>query len=193
MPNTNILDNTSFTLGSQNLYKLTIFPRKKQIEIIMELLITQVNMCEFPHTSQILQFFLPSIFNSTCFNDGGLNFCEEVINTEIGHLFEHILLEYLCLLKLEEGFNKAQYEGVTNWNWILETRGTFHILINIRSKDLKLFNSALKKTMDLINMILLQEISCSVNKKMQDFQSSKGSLTSTDVPLFNFDFKEIEP
>lgn len=120
----------------------------------MQLLIPQVNTRHFPLTRQLLQSYLPSIFRSTCYNDEDLPFHQEVACTELGHLFEHIMLEYLCILQLENGLDTASYEGQTNWNWIRDPRGTFHITIHTTEEEIPIFKEALTQTIRLMNILL---------------------------------------
>ena len=155
-------------MASENLYTLSVLHSITQTTIVMKLLIPQVNTRDFPYTTEHLKLTLPSIFRSMCYNDDSLTFEHEVKQTEVGHLFEHILLEYLCLLKLERGFPSATYEGVTNWNWIRDPRGTFHITIKASKKDYALFSEALQKTISLMNIILMQNISQVLLTQSQD-------------------------
>lgn len=160
MPRPPAFEHALFTMAADNLYTLSVKPTSEKTTIVMRLLIPQVNMQDFPQTSTILSLFLPSIFRSTCYNDEQLPFPEEVKCTEVGHLFEHILLEYLCLAKLDRGFDNAVYEGVTDWNWMRDPRGTFHITINTSREDFTVLSQALDKTTKLLNTILLQNVSC---------------------------------
>jgi hypothetical protein len=107
-----------------------------------------------PDTLHILQKFIPSIFECLCFNDGCLGFADEVKDTELGHLFEHILLEYLCKTKVNTAQIDAMYKGETKWNWDKENLGTFHITINAGFKDSYNLKVALKRTMHLMELIL---------------------------------------
>lgn len=157
MPKPPLSDQLLEKVSSANLYTLSINRLREKTIIIMRLLIPEVNTKNFPHTSSILKIYLPSIFKSICYNSDNLPFSKEVLQTEVGHLFEHILLEYLCLLKLEQGVEQVVYEGVTNWNWLRDPRGTFHITIHGSREDLDVFNEALRKTMELTNLILSKE------------------------------------
>lgn len=162
MPKPPVLDNPLYRMASENLYTLSVLPSREKTTIVMKLLIPQVTTRDFPQTVKLLKSFLPSIFRSSCYNDDELQFKDEVIQTEVGHLFEHILLEYLCLQKLDRGFNNAVYEGVTDWNWMRDPRGTFHITITATQEEFELFSSALQQTIKLTNIILLQNISCAI-------------------------------
>jgi hypothetical protein len=108
----------------------------------------------FPQVSDILTQHLPIIMTCDCYNEGDLPFCEEVKHTETGHLFEHILLEYLCQAKLAAGHDRAEFSGNTSWNWVKEKRGRFHITIGKESGDACFFNEALKQSLALLNRIL---------------------------------------
>lgn len=145
---------------SPYIYKTNFFTLRIQLcssftTIDMEFLTPIINTVDLPHTKKILKKHLPTVLESKCFNTDYLPFSQEVKRTEIGHLFEHILLEYLCFSKLDHGFKKASYSGETSWNWRLENRGIFHISIDVGKTDATIFFGALKPTVDLINKILI--------------------------------------
>jgi hypothetical protein len=135
-------------------YHLEVAQQKTKTFLSMQLLGSAVNTREIPQTYSLLHKFLPAILRAQCFNDDQLPFRQEVCHTEIGHLFEHILLEYLCLEKLSRGYNRATYQGVTQWNWKKDPRGMFHICIDSGHADHGFFPIALKKTMQLMEIIL---------------------------------------
>lgn len=58
---------------------------------------------------------------------------------------------------MERGFDNAIYEGVTDWNWVRDPKGTFHITIYTTQEEIEIFNEALAKTVTLINTILSKE------------------------------------
>lgn len=107
-----------------------------------------------PRTFEILEELLPSIFKSDCFNDLQQPFSQEVKKTEIAHLFEHILLEYLCKLKVQNGDKNVVINGVTTWNWNVNPMGSFDITIDTGFKDKHLFALALEKSKKLFDLIL---------------------------------------
>lgn len=152
-----LLEDGLMTVSSENLFTLSIDRRDSHTLIHMQLLIPQVNTREFPLTTQLLQLYLPSIFHSTCYNDEGLPIAKEVTQTEVGHLFEHILLEYLCIGQLEKGFEQATYEGVTDWNWITEPKGTFHITIQTQEEENTILLEAIERAVVLTNIILTND------------------------------------
>src|SRR5690349_14105830 len=65
---------------------------------------------------EFLRTELSSILTCECDNPGNKPFAQEVENTELGHLFEHILLEYLVQEKLACGELEASFEGRTYWD-----------------------------------------------------------------------------
>ncbi len=105
-----------------------------------------------PATLPILTENLPSILKCQCFNDQNNSFGQECKNTELGHLFEHIMLEYLCIEKIQEGSSKASYEGITNWQ--VDIPEVFDIEIKAGLKDIKNIKKAFEKSVDLISKIL---------------------------------------
>src|SRR4051812_19075040 len=117
-----------YLLSSQN-YQLAIKNSSSGTFIKMSLFTDYYHTNSLPQTSPILQEELPPVLKTQCFNELNLPFSSEVKNTEIGHLFEHILLEYLCQEKIADGYKKASFRGVTRWNWKNEAKGTFHIMI----------------------------------------------------------------
>lgn len=139
---------------SSNNFSLKVDSTNKQFEILMILKIASVNTSDFPNTLEFLKKNFKSVLSTKCFNDDNLPFKEEVKSTEIGHLFEHILLEQLCLIKLDSGFDEAIFNGRTFWNWKKDPRGVFHILIDSKKKDLIFFSKALSNTIYLVDSLL---------------------------------------
>ncbi len=137
-------------LGYKGKFQLRKHCTTIQFEVCSEFLYTS----QLSATVKVLEEQLPSIFCCQCFNDDNIPFTKEVENTELGHLFEHILLEFLCKEKLHLGENSADYSGVTNWNWKRDPRGTFRININIGKEESHIFASALQHTVALVNQII---------------------------------------
>jgi hypothetical protein len=106
------------------------------------------------YTFKFFEKFLPKILTSTCFNYLNLPFYIEIRNTELGHLFEHILLEKLCEVKLLTGENSATFRGTTTWNWKNEPFGLFHIKINIKNNDINFFDQAFLESCNIFNGLL---------------------------------------
>ncbi len=137
-----------------NLFSLSIASQKDSVHIQMVMKTSHVTTTSMPETSAIL--ILPSILASQCYNDRNIPFAEEVISTELGHLFEHILLEYLCILKVAKGAKEAIFNGWTDWDWIKEPSGTFHITVDAGKDDESIVGEGMQKTIRLFKMILNQ-------------------------------------
>lgn len=137
---------------SSSQYSLEINLKKASLSITMQLLSTPLSTKRLVATNDILNQELPSIFQSQCFNDDNLSFFEEAKNTEIGHLFEHILLENLAQTSaLDEN---SSVSGRTSWNWEQDPIGRFHIQINpIHYQRSEVFQS-LSYSIALTNQIL---------------------------------------
>lgn len=135
-------------------FSLAVNYSKFNTLITMRLFTDILTTCDIPDTFSILQRSLPSILKAKCYNDKNLPFRQEVKNTEIGHLFEHILLEYLCKFQLAKGIKNAEFSGVTDWDWRKHPRGTFHIniLSGLNIKDS--FPLALEKSSQLLTSII---------------------------------------
>jgi hypothetical protein len=107
-----------------------------------------------PNTCEILAQKLPGVFKTKCFNEDELPFRKEARNTELGHLFEHILLEYLCEYKIRLGSRHASFCGETSWNWVKEKRGVFNITLSSTLADSHIFYLALEKSIKLLDFII---------------------------------------
>ncbi|MGH7204078.1 MAG: cyanophycin synthetase family protein [Candidatus Levyibacteriota bacterium] len=138
----------------ENLFTLAIIQKQTSTRITMDLHYNQLNTEEIPTIVSLLEENLPSVLSTICYNDKNLPFNEEVQNTELGHLFEHILLEYLCQHKLAKGARRATYAGRTKWNWTRDPLGRFHIHFNCGKKDADILPLALEKTVALMKVIL---------------------------------------
>jgi hypothetical protein len=142
----------------EDLFMLAITQKNTSTRIFMQLFDEErVNTSHIPTIVQRLKKHLPNVLLTECFNEDGLPFHIEVKNTEIGHLFEHVLLEYLCQLKINKGFAEATFSGRTRWNWEKDPMGTFHIRLNCGTKDADILPLAIEKTITLMKKVLLDE------------------------------------
>jgi hypothetical protein len=123
----------------------------------MQLFDKRVNTTHITNIVELLQIYLPNVLQTQCFNYDNLPFTIEVQHTEIGHLFEHVLLEYLCQLKIAKGSQKATFAGRTSWNWIRDPKGKFYISLNCGKKDADILLLAIEKTIQLMKIILQRE------------------------------------
>lgn len=147
---------TPLEYAVDDLFSLRITFGLKRTRILMVVFGKTINTSEIPQTYAVLSRNLPQIFMSKCFNDGKLPFADEVRCTEVGHLFEHILLEYLCDFKMEKGYDDVAYSGRTRWNWKKDPRGVFYINISSGYEDTDIFPLALEKTITLVREVMTQ-------------------------------------
>lgn len=139
---------------NKNLYEMFIAKKKLSTYIKLSMRTSHFHTNFFPATLNILTDNLPSVLKTKCFNQNNYSFDREVLNTELGHLFEHILLQYLCESKLKNGATNAVFRGLTRWNWEKDKRGTFHITLSVGREDSKIFSQALENTENLMKKIL---------------------------------------
>ena len=147
----------------------------------MEIYTAEINTCMIPQTLPYLMTKLPSVLKTQCFNDKKLPFMKEVRKTEMGHLFEHILLEYLCMEKMEEGATDVVYNGVTWWDWQKEQEGSFHIQVDCGLADNITLAKALGKTILLVEG-LYQTITPSLSVPLQQLLVNQ-TLKPADNPV----------
>lgn len=153
-PEWKMLQTTIHEYQIKNLFSLSIIQKQTRTKIIMDLTSKQITTEKIPALCDVLKENLPSILSSICYNDLGLPFYKEVQHTEIGHLFEHILLEYLCKNKMAKGAKRATYEGRTSWNWVRDPLGRFHIHLTCGKKDQEIFLLSLEQSVRLMKIIL---------------------------------------
>lgn len=149
------MDKKLFYLSDR--FSLQVGTDEHKTHIDMSLFIPNVNTRDFPHTFDFLKKNFPSVLRTQCFNYKNLSFKDEVKETELGHLFEHILLDQLCIEKINLGSIRVSYSGRTSWNWKKDKRGVFHIFVNANKKDSCLLNPALKNTINLVERLLINE------------------------------------
>lgn len=137
-------------------YSLAFWCAPKYTYIKMTLNGANLLTSDFNATIPVLTKHLPQIFESTCYNDFGLPFCDEVRDTELGHLFEHIMLEYLCQYSTKGG--DVMFRGETRWNWKIDPRGVFHIYVSATAFEVYAFKKAMQKAIELINKIIAESV-----------------------------------
>lgn len=128
---------------------LAIEQNANDTKITMQVTGPVVNTKYLPSTLSFLSREFPEVLGTECFNENNLPFKEEVVQTELGHLFEHMVLEELCALKVAFGHRKAAHTGVTSWNWENESVGVFHITIDSGETDSELLTKAILKSISM--------------------------------------------
>lgn len=109
-------------------FNLDLAFTSNKLELTQQVFHTFINTEDLPSTQKYLSLNLPTIFNSRCFNPKKLSFFEEVKKTEIGHLLEHLILEYLKLSVAKQSSCNI-FNGVTCWNYSKYGFGKYFITI----------------------------------------------------------------
>ncbi len=140
------------------LFDLKIRQALRATIIDMQLHGSIINTYDLPETLNFLKNNYPRVLNTQCFNEDNRPFEIEVIQTEIGHLFEHILIDKLCALKIKSGATSAVFNGLTSWNWKKNPLGSFQIWVDIGKKDFEIFIQGLQTTISLTKKLMKPEI-----------------------------------
>ena len=82
---------------------------------------------EAPQIPRILFKLFPRMASQRCHNDSGFSFRREAQATEIPHLFEHLIIEIQDQVRRGIG---APFAGETHWNWNVDPRGRFHVMVD---------------------------------------------------------------
>ncbi|HUQ85109.1 MAG TPA: hypothetical protein VM077_02190 [Candidatus Limnocylindrales bacterium] len=156
------------SITNKNYYKnpyfdLLVDSNRRSTRIAANFFSDELTTKNLLYTLSILKAKLPSTLRSKCFNKDNLPFEKEVINTELGHLFEHILLEYIGEIKRSLGMKNPIHNGITKWNWNKDKRGVFHITIDLGTKDEDILQVSLSKTMLLVEEIMISEQNIHIN------------------------------
>lgn len=141
------------------MYNSSIFQLKYTFQdntmaLHMQMLLPHVSTGSIPNNVEFLAKNCPGVLKTQCFNEQNLPFFIEVKNTELGHLFEHLLLHQLCSKKISKGHNQAEFKGVTQWDWEKEPYGSFRITINLSREDLKFFTKSLRATITVFEKLV---------------------------------------
>jgi hypothetical protein len=87
---------------------------------------------EHPHLPDTLFDILPAIRNHRCDNEEALSFEAEAQDTEIPHLFEHLVIE------LQVQVIGGSLSGETSWDWTRDPHGWFHVSVDYDNRELAL-------------------------------------------------------
>lgn len=125
---------------------------EKGVKLNVKFSTETLNTRYIPGLYEKLFKLMPSVLKTECFNPDDLPFSEEVKKTEIGHLFEHILLEFMALQK--EKFSKNfSIAGRTFWNAKARPE-EYRIEIYCSLCDFPIFVKSIKPTCSLVNYLL---------------------------------------
>jgi hypothetical protein len=110
--------------------EICVQPDERRIKLTVEMpdpdrfLTSQV-----PHLPNRLFRLFPTLARHKCENGLGLTFRQECRQTEIPHLFEHLIIE------LQSQAQPAEVlRGETEWNWVVDPRGRFHVQVDFENE-----------------------------------------------------------
>lgn len=109
----------------------------------------------FPQLFEDLRVLLPEIMVAQCDNPNNAPFCEEMKETQTAHLFEHLVLEYLCKLRLRAGSSEASYEGRTFWDTTKSAGENSMIVISRQGEPQSVFVEAVTLSMQLLAQLIV--------------------------------------
>jgi hypothetical protein len=90
---------------------------------------------------------LPGLARHRCFNEGGRTFAEELADTEVPHLFEHVVLELMAAAG-----SPRSLRGETAWDFKLDGRGVFRV--SLEYDDDLVCLGAIKTAGDIVGYII---------------------------------------
>ena len=76
----------------------------------------------YPGLAEHAVALLPGLGGHRCVNDDGRSFADELQDTELAHLLEHVALELMAL-----SGSPRSLRGWTSWDFAADGRGVFHV------------------------------------------------------------------
>lgn len=134
-------------------FDLEIKYGRKEIFLAQSLHGNNISTKYYPNTLDILNQMIPSIFDNICFNPNSNSFADEVKDTEIGHLLEHLIIENLRISYQKQN-SLHTFSGETNWNWEEEPFGKFNIYIKKTNVNRDRLTLALLDSIKILEIIL---------------------------------------
>lgn len=125
--------------------------RNNEIVLIQKIFHPVIHTSDLPLTYGLLDQKIKSVFYNECFNSYKLPFKVEVQATEIGHLFEHLILEYLKIIAENKGLSVC-FSGETSWDWQKLGYGVFRIDLNL-PVCVEFLPRAVKDAAELLNRL----------------------------------------
>lgn len=140
------------TSYSSNNFRVTGMQMAEKVMLVQEIYNPAIYTKDLPATVEVLSKNVPSIFANRCYNGRKFSFKKEVENTEVGHLFEHLILECLKILAFGK-YGKADFKGQTFWDWKTEKERKFNIVVYSDQNYKDIFEIALKRA-----VVIMEEI-----------------------------------
>jgi hypothetical protein len=125
---------------SNNHFNVSVSKKPQEVVLRMQFDKIKFSTRHFPNTLSFLKIHVPQVLKTKCFNPRNFTFRKEVVDTQMAHLFEHILLTFLCDAEIKLGAKSAKFRAVTQWNWKINPKGSFTVTITgkVRKKVLEM-------------------------------------------------------
>lgn len=146
------------TAYKSNNFQFWLNENRSQVQMTIQFPEDCWSTSALPSTTKFLKKHRPSVFNCQCFNENKHSFAHEVKNTELAHLFEHLVIDEMRNLKAKT--YDAEFEGETAWDWHRHPIGSFKITFKLSQGDAKYFQPALIKSVQT-----LEKLICSCDKE----------------------------
>lgn len=132
------------------------FDQSGTVKLTVEIPETETYLTSYsPNMPRILFRMFPYLAAQRCYNEQGNSFRREALDTEIPHLFEHLLLE--IQKQVRRGiYADVSISGETEWNWSIDPRGRFHVTVGYDNEIVALASVRLAER--IINALDSKEI-----------------------------------
>jgi hypothetical protein len=124
-----------------------LFYNSTQVKLVVEMPDpSRYSTRHAPHIPRLLFKLFPHLARHRCENDNGYSFRRECQETEIPHLFEHLIIELQG-----QAQRVSTLKGETEWNWHVDPRGRFHVYVEYDNEMLVL--GAIRAAERIINAL----------------------------------------
>ena len=133
------------------------FNKNKQVRLVVEMPNPEhISTTQSPHLPKMLFKLFPHLSRHRCHNDEGIPFRKECLDTEIPHLFEHLIIEIQGNIAKTSAF-----KGETEWDWRIDPRGRFYVTVDYDDEFLvlgsirlaqRIINALDNKVIDAVNV-----------------------------------------
>jgi hypothetical protein len=124
-----------------------LFYNSKRVKLVVEMPDpSRYSTAHAPHIPRLLFKLFPHLARHRCENDNGYSFRRECQETEIPHLFEHLIIELQG-----QAQRVSNLKGETEWNWRVDPRGRFHVYVDYDNEMLVL--GAIRAAERIINAL----------------------------------------
>jgi hypothetical protein len=166
--------------------EISVRPEIRRIKLTVEMpdpdryLTSQV-----PHLPRRLFRLMPRLGKHTCHNDAGKTFRQECRETEIPHLFEHLIIE----LQLQAQQNPDDFlSGETEWNWTVDPRGRYHVTVDYENELLAV--ASIRLAARILASLDQRDVSLNIEAEVERLRSIMRLSQELAGPVTDFELKE---